>query len=168
MSSPLIRPTIAAAALSLVTLAACTSADSDDTGGDSRGLDVGTGDRESGGAEAYVMSESQILIAFDVQDEKVLAQNSHLSESIDASAFTPKTGRVAIYSDCIGPGRLTIRLGAGTETSRECRTSAQDAAHRGDLVIDASGRYSVSISITNEQPWAVTVTELPPEQLGVS
>lgn len=109
------------------------------------------------------MSESQILIEFDVQDEKVLAENSHLSESINTTAFTPKTGRVAIYSDCIGPGRLTIALGVGTETSRECRTSTEDAVHRDDLVIDASGRYSASISMTNEQPWAVTVTELPPD-----
>ncbi|GHD76891.1 hypothetical protein CLV85_1657 [Salinibacterium amurskyense] len=164
MSSPLIRLGIAAAMISLGALAGCTSADLNIVGSDSRELEVedSTGGSDSR-SEAHVMSESQILVEFDIQDEKVLAQNSHLSESIDMTAFTPKTGRVAIYSDCIGPGRLTIALGDGTETSRECRTSAEDAVHRDDLVIDASGRYSVSISTTNEQPWAVTVTELPPD-----
>ncbi|MEV8254110.1 hypothetical protein AB0O95_09125 [Rhodoglobus sp. NPDC076762] len=164
MGRPLTRLAIAAAAISLGALAGCTSADINIAGSDSRGLDVkdSTGGSDLG-SEAHVMSESQMVVEFDVQGEKVLAQNSHLSESIDMSAFTPKTGRVAIYSDCIGPGRLTIALGAGTETSRDCRTSAEDAVHRDDLVIDASGRYSVSVSMTNEQPGAVTVTELPPE-----
>ncbi|QAV69371.1 hypothetical protein ESZ53_02290 [Salinibacterium sp. UTAS2018] len=109
------------------------------------------------------MSENLMLIEFDVDGERVLAQSSNENEFIDTSAFTPTTGRIAIYSDCIGFGRITIALDDDIETSRVCRTNAEDAAHKDDLVVDASTSYSVSVSLTENQPWAVTVTELPPE-----
>ncbi|MGV8851320.1 MAG: hypothetical protein ACOH1M_01980 [Rhodoglobus sp.] len=109
------------------------------------------------------MSENIVLIEFPLGGVPVLAHSSNTRDSIDTSVFTPRTGRISIYSDCIGAGRITISLGNAVETSRDCRISVDDCAHRDDLAIDAAGSCSVSVSITEDQPWTVSVTELPKE-----
>ncbi|MGV8911064.1 MAG: hypothetical protein ACOH14_00485 [Rhodoglobus sp.] len=159
MKSQTSRVTSAIALVALASLAGCTPADFQNITDGSGSSDFSA----STGEQSHVMSENLVLIEFPLGDEPVLAHSSNTRDSIDTSVFTPRTGRVSIYSDCIGTGRMTISLGNAVETSRDCRISADNSAHRDDLAIDAAGSYSVSVSMTEDQPWTVTVTELPQE-----
>ena len=109
-----------------------------------------------------VMSETPDLLELEAGDETILATSTNAGESIDVSPFTPTTGRIAVYSDCVGPGRITITIGSVAESSYACREGSADLAHRDDMDIDPSGTYSIAVRTDNQQLWTVTVVALPP------
>lgn len=109
-----------------------------------------------------VMSETPDLLEFDAGDETILATSTNAGESIDVSPFAPTTGRIAVYSDCVGPGQITITIGNVAEISYDCRESSDDVAHRDDMDIDPNGTYSIAVRTDNQQLWTVAVAALPP------
>ncbi|QYH36244.1 hypothetical protein [Salinibacterium sp. M195] len=113
-------------------------------------------------ASNSVMSDTPALLEFDTGDETVLATSSNAGESIDVSPFTPTTGRIAVYSDCVGSGRITIAIGNVAEFSYDCRENADDAAHGDELDVDPSGSPSISVKTDNQELWTVTVVAVPP------
>lgn len=115
-------------------------------------------------ARDSVMSETPELMAFDTGGEVVLATSTNAGGSIDVSPFAPTTGRIAVYSDCVGPGRMTVSIGDVAQSSHDCRESSDDAVHLDELDIDPSGSYSIAVTTDNQQPWTVTVVALPPLQ----
>lgn len=57
--------------------------------------------------DVSVMSAIPELVAFDTGNEVVLATSSNGVGSIDVSQLIPTTGRLAIYFDGVGVGRMT-------------------------------------------------------------
>lgn len=111
-----------------------------------------------------VMSETLELLKFDTGDGVVLATSTNAGGSIDVSPFAPTTGRIAVYSDCVGPGRMTVSIGDVAQSSHDCRENSDDAAHMDEMDIDASGSYSIAVTTDNQRPWTVTVVAAPPLQ----
>ncbi|MBH0115407.1 hypothetical protein I6E52_00925 [Salinibacterium sp. NG253] len=115
-------------------------------------------------ATDFVMSETPELLAFDAEGEAVLATSTNAGSSIDVSPFVPTTGRIAVYSDCVGSGRMTVSIGDVAQSSHDCRENSDDAVHLDEMDIDANGSYSIAVTTDNQQPWTVTVVALPPLQ----
>ncbi|MBH0024232.1 hypothetical protein [Salinibacterium sp. SWN248] len=149
---------IVAAAAVMAMLTGCTGASEADVE-----VRVHAPDRTNTASDS-VMSETPELMAFDTGGEVVLATSTNAGGSIDVSPFAPTTGRIAVYSDCVGLGRMTASLGDVAQPSHDCRENSDDAVHLDEMDIDPSGSYSIAVTTDNQQPWTVTVVALPPLQ----
>lgn len=106
---------IVAAAAVMAILTGCTGASEADVE-----VGVHAPDRTNTASDS-VMSETPELMAFDTEGEVVLATSTNAGGSIDVSPFIPTTGRIAVYSDCVGSGRMTVSLSNVAQSSHECR-----------------------------------------------
>jgi hypothetical protein len=106
------------------------------------------------------MSASLELDELGPSDEVVLATSTNVYGIGSLSPFTPTTGRIAIYSDCIGAGHITITVDDVAESSRDCREHPDEPSHRDELDIDPNGVFAVTVTADGDQVWSVTVSSV--------
>ncbi|MBH0128939.1 hypothetical protein [Salinibacterium sp. NK8237] len=148
---------LAVAAATLIALSGCTSSPQTSIVGESRAATPVQTENDS------VMSEIPDLLEFDTRDEDILATTTNAAEFIDASPFTPTTARIAVYSDCVGTGSMTIAISNVAQSTHECRQGSDKTAHRDEMDIDPNGSYSISVNTDAEQLWTVTVVSVLPQ-----
>jgi len=73
--------------------------------------------------------------------------------------FTVASERVAVYVDCLGQGTVSVEISGVARFDNPCYPRVGPLGTRNELDMRYVDDYTVTVTATDEQLWALTITE---------
>jgi len=105
---------------------------------------------------------TEFLAYEPVPGERAVATLSTQTGINSLGPFRVASDRVAVYVDCIGEGTIAVDISGVARFDNPCYSRVGPLGTRNELDVRYVNDYEVTITATDEQMWAVTITEPDP------